>query len=219
MKIIIPAKRHSTRIKDKNWKTFFQNKNLVEIKIEQLLKSQQPQDIYLSCDSAEMKSLADNYKINFIHRKGALASDDTSWPDALKGMIEELPADLDEDILWVEVINPLFDSYGEMVKTWNLVKAEHDSMVLVAPFTKFLIRENGQPLNFMYGKWHSMSQNMEPTYAWDSACIMKKSDLIYFSYPIGRKPYLYKTQEQCIDIDIPQDFELAQILYKRKIGG
>jgi CMP-N-acetylneuraminic acid synthetase len=216
MKIIIPAKRYSSRVKDKNWKVFSGNKNLVEIKIEQLLESQNANDIYLSCDSPELRSIADAYKINFIHRNAAFASDSTPWPDALKGMVEELPAADDEDILWAEVINPLFDGFREMIKTWNRIKSDYDSLILVAPFTKFLIKENGQPLNFMYGKWHSMSQNMEQTYAWDSACIMKKSDLIYFSYPIGKKPYLYKTEEQCIDIDTPQDFELAQLLYNKK---
>jgi CMP-N-acetylneuraminic acid synthetase len=219
MKTIIPAKRHSIRVKDKNWRPFSGQKNLVEIKIEQLLESQHPNDIYLSCEDPEIKALADKYKIHFILRSPGLASDNTSWPDALKGMIEELPVGEDEDILWVEVVNPLFDQYQSMTDTWARVKGEHDSLVLVAPFNKFLIKENGQPLNFMYGKWHSMSQHMEPVYSWDSACIMKKRDLIYFSYPIGKTPYLFKTNEQCVDIDTLEDFELAQILYTRKTGG
>lgn len=217
MKIIIPAKKHSTRVPNKNWHPFFNEKNLVEIKIEQLMRCCNPTDVYLSSDYWEMETLANKYNINFLKRSPILASDETPWPDALLGIIESTPFDDHEDIAWVEVVNPLFDDYESLFDKWQNVKADHDSLVLVSPINKFLMQANGKPLNFQYGKWHSMSQNMDPLYAWDSACIMKKKDLLYFSYPIGKKPYLFSTNEQCIDIDTLSDFELAQYFYSKKM--
>ena len=216
MKVIIPAKSTSSRVPAKNWRPFYDGKNLVEIKIEQLVKCINPQDVYLSCDSKNMKHYADKAGINFIHRAAALASDQTTWPDALFGMIREMPVDDEEDIVWVEVVNPLFDDFASMFRKWEEVKKDHDSIVLAAPVTKFLLHGNGVPVNFLPGKWHAMSQSLEPLYAWDSASIMKKRDILYFSYPFGKKPYLFVTEEQCIDIDTMDEFELAQILFSKK---
>lgn len=216
MKIIIPAKKTSTRVPDKNWRPFYQNKNLVEIKIEQLLKAEDSQNIYLSCDDISKKALADKYKINFLHRDPVLASDETPWPDALHGIIKDTDFDMEEEIAWVEVINPLFDEYTNFFNTWNKKKATHDSLVLTSPINKFLLNSKGKPLNFQFGKWHSMSQNMDSLHAWDSACIMRKKDLLYFSYPIGKTPFLYSTNMPCIDIDTPEDFELAQYFFTKK---
>jgi CMP-N-acetylneuraminic acid synthetase len=61
MKIIIPAKKNSTRVPSKNWRSFDGNKNLVEIKIEQVLKAAAPGNVFLSTDDAEKENLAKQY--------------------------------------------------------------------------------------------------------------------------------------------------------------
>jgi CMP-N-acetylneuraminic acid synthetase len=216
MKVIIPAKRSSTRVPDKNWRPFYNDLNLVEIKIVQLLKAVAPADVFLSTDDISKQSIADKHGIGFLLRKAGLASDDTPWPDALYGIINDTPFGLEEDIAWVEVINPLFDDFAGMLAKWNEVKATHDSIVLAAPLNKFLLTGKGVPVNFQFGKWHAMSQNMEPLFAWDSACIMRKKDLLYYSYPIGRTPFIYTTDGPCVDIDTMDDFELAQYFYAKK---
>jgi len=217
MKIIIPAKRHSSRVPDKNWRPFYESRSLTEIKIGQLLSSFPASDIYLSCDDEAKAEFANKMGIQFLLRPSAFAADETPWPDALQGIIEATPFDNDTDILWVEVINPLFDDYAGMASTWNAAKKDgFDSLVLAAPFNKFLLTPEGRPYNFLAGKWHVASQGLEPLFVWDSACIMKKADMLYFSYPIGRKPFLYSTGSNCIDIDTINEFEIAQLLYTQK---
>ena len=218
MKIIIPAKSSSTRVPDKNWRPFADGKSLTDVKIEQLLTAVSPSDIYLSCDNTMKETIAHRYGINFMLRKKEYASDATPWPDALHGIVSESDFADDEDVAWVEVINPLFSDYAALFAKWENVKHTHDSLVLAAALTKFLINGKGSPVNFQYGKWHAMSQQMEPLYAWDSVCVMRKKDLLYFSYPIGRTPYIYVTDEQCVDIDTMADWELAQYLYAKKTG-
>lgn len=218
MKAIIPAKKDSSRLANKNWREFYSGKNLVQIKIEQLLKCFAAEDIYISTDNTDFEATTKNYKINFIHRNAELASDNTPWPDAVLGMVNELPIDDNEEIAWVEVINPLFDDFENMKAKWEEIKYTHDSMVLVTEFNKFLMSANGTPLNFMFGKWHAMSQNKEKQYIWDSVCIMKKKDIKYFSYPIGKTPFLFTTNSNyAIDIDTLEDFEMAQYLYGLKL--
>jgi CMP-N-acetylneuraminic acid synthetase len=218
MKVIIPAKRYSTRVPDKNWRPFYDNKSLTEIKIEQLLITFQQSDIFLSCDDKLMASIANNYGIGFFHRDPQLSSDETPWPDALKGIIEATSFDEEEDILWVEVINPVFSDYYGMKTAWiNAKNKGHDSLVLASPFNKFLLRPDGLPYNFLPGKWHAASQQLEPLFVWDSACIMKKKDLLYFSYPIGKKPFIYSTGKASVDIDTMEEFIAAQALYSQQL--
>ncbi len=216
MKIIIPAKRNSTRVPNKNWRAFFNGQNLVEIKIEQLLKSVNAKDIFLSTDHQEQVEMTQQYGIQLLPRNALFASDDTPWPDALHGIISDTAFHSDESIAWVEVINPLFDNYSALFAKWEEVKHIHDSIVLASPMNKFLMDENAKPINFQFGKWHAMSQNMKPWFAWDSACIMRKRDMLYFSYPIGKSPFLFSTQGHCIDIDTMDDFEMAQYFYSKK---
>jgi CMP-N-acetylneuraminic acid synthetase len=216
MKVIIPAKRRSTRVPDKNWRPFYNNKSLTEVKIEQVLCAVSPEDVFLSCDDETQKVYADNYGINFLPRPAVLASDDTPWPDAVKGIVENTPFHEEEDIAWVEVINPLFSDFAGIFSKWQQVRDTNDSLVLTTPVTKFLLHKSGAPANFLPGKWHAMSQSLEPLYAWDSVCIMSKKNMLYFSYPIGKTPYLYTSPDAGMDIDTPDEFELAQLLYTRK---
>jgi CMP-N-acetylneuraminic acid synthetase len=216
MKVVIPAKLNSTRVHNKNWRQFSGGENLVDIKIKQVLKATSHESVYLSCDDLSLKTYADKYEINFLHRSPEFASDSTSWPDAFSGMINETPIGENEDIAWVEVINPLFDDYRALFGKWDEMKNEYDSLVLAAPFNKYLFTGSGRPVNFQFGKWHDMSQNLSHYFTWDSACIMPKKKMLYFSYPIGKKPFIYSTGDNCIDIDTMADFEIAKILYARK---
>jgi len=219
MKVIIPAKRHSSRVPDKNWRPFYGTKSLTEIKIEQLLGSFPVSDFDLSCDDEAMASIAEKAGIGFLLRSAEHAADATPWPDALYGIVAATPFDDEDDIMWVEVINPLFDDYAGMKAGWEKVCMEgYDSLVLAAPFNKFLLRPDGRPYNFLPGKWHVASQGLEPLFIWDSACIMKKRDMLYFSYPIGRKSLLYSTGSNCVDIDTMDEFVLAQNLYTAKMN-
>lgn len=219
MKALIPAKRLSSRVPDKNWRPFYGTKSLTQIKIEQLLQVFQATDIYISCDDEQMAPIAKEYGINFLLRPAELASDTTPWPDALQGIIAATPFDDEHDIAWVEVINPLFDDYAGMCHAWGYARSEgYDSLVLAAPFNKFLLRPDGRPYNFLPGKWHVASQGLEPLFIWDSACIMKKRNAIYYSYPIGRKPFLYSTGANYIDIDTMDEFVGAQNLYAAKMS-
>jgi CMP-N-acetylneuraminic acid synthetase len=215
MKIIIPAKKNSSRVPDKNWRPFHNGKSLVEIKIDQVVRHFGTESVFLSCEDPEKKKLADLMGIGFLLRSERWALDSTPWPDVIQGIVQETNFDENEDIFWIEVVNPLFDRYHLMYQKWLEFRETHDSMVLAAPFNKFLITHSGKPVNFQYGKWHAMSQNIEPLYEWDSACIIRKRDLLYYSYPIGRTPAIFSTEDQCVDIDTMKDFELAQYFFNK----
>jgi CMP-N-acetylneuraminic acid synthetase len=213
MKVIIPAKLTSSRVPDKNWRPFHQDKCLVEIKIEQLLEFFKPEDIYLSCDAASKISVAKEYGINFSLRNSLLAADATAWSDVVTGIVAEIPGPEEEEILWAEVTSPLFNEYGRLLQLWEQNKSSHDSLLSVNEVREFLLDAKGRALNFNYGRWHCPSQELEPLYSMDSTFIMSKKNIFYFNYPVGKKPFLYVNQHQSIEIDTLQQFEMSQRLF------
>ena len=55
---IIPIRKNSQRIKNKNFKKFFKNKSLLEIKIEQLKKIKEIDKIVVSSDSKKAQYIS-----------------------------------------------------------------------------------------------------------------------------------------------------------------
>jgi N-acylneuraminate cytidylyltransferase len=213
MKAIIPVKSSSSRVENKNWRPFFGEFSLTEIKIRQLLPFLDKKDIYMSCENIAKKSLADAYGIQFLLRDPLLCQDQTSWADVVTQIVEATPFDEQEEVLWVEVVNPLFSNFGDMLQVWKENKHRHDSLLAVSTMKKYLLDSSGKPVNFQFGRWHTISQQLPTYYAWDSMNIMKKRDILYYHYPIGNTPYLYAIDGQTIDIDTLQEFELAQKLF------
>ena len=219
MVAVIPAKKTSSRVPNKNWRPFHADKCLVEVKIEQLLKVLPPEAIYLSCDDQEKEGLAEQYNIKFLLRDSRLADDQTSWSEAVVGIVDQLPVPHEEEVLWAEATSPLFDVYDDFIRTWNEQKANHDSIVAVNELREFLLDEKGRPLNFEFGKAHCFSQQLPPLYSLDSCYIMTKKDMISLNYMIGNAPFLYVLKERSVEIDTMWEFELAQNLFEQRLNG
>ncbi len=213
MKVIIPAKENSTRVPNKNWREFYEGISLTQIKIEQLLQCFQASDIFLSCDQESRRSISDHYGINFHLRESVLASDDTAWSEAVTGILEDLPIEDSEDILWTEVTSPLFSDYSALIRTWEDQKGDHDSLLTVKSHKEFFFSKNGQPVNFQFGKWHRSSQDLDPLYSMDASFIIQKALLLSLQYPIGRHPYFFVLEQETVEIDTPLDFKVAQELF------
>jgi len=211
---VIPAKSTSSRVPDKNWRPFYQEKSLVDIKIDQLSEVMPKQNIYLSCEDISKKEIADQHGINFLLRDPELASDDTGWSDVVTGIVNQLPVDGEEEILWAEVTSPLFSDYGDFIETWNSKKTKYDSIAGVNELREYLMDKNGKPTNFEFGKGHRPSQELEPLYTMDSFFIMEKKKILKLNYVIGNHPYLYIINTKSIEIDTMNEFNLAQKLYE-----
>ena len=62
---IIPIRKNSQRIKNKNFRKFFNNKSLLEIKIEQLKKVKLIDKIVVSSDSKKAEQISRKYRSIF----------------------------------------------------------------------------------------------------------------------------------------------------------
>ena len=66
---IIPVRKNSKRLKNKNFLPFFKKKSLLEIKIDQLKKISFIDKIVVSSDSLRAKKIANKKKFIFIKEK------------------------------------------------------------------------------------------------------------------------------------------------------
>lgn len=217
MKIIIPLQTCSTRIPQKNIRPFHGNDSLFDIKAKQILEFEQPQNVYVSSESPEVEDLCDKYGFNFLLRDQSLTGNKVYQPDLVKALTDPIPGN--DDIMWIQVTSPLFHHFKEALSEWEQVRDDYDSLVAVKPFKGHLLDEKGNPVNYAFGYWHKVSQNLPKQYSvlW-SLFILKRETVKKFQYHIGVNPYLFETDATVVDIDYHEDFELARHIYAKVHG-
>ncbi len=213
LKVAIPLKTNSERVKNKNLKPFYGDLSLFDVKARQLLKVFNPGDVYVSCEDIKVRPQIEAYGFNFLYRDVKLTPNSAPWSEVIKDIVNNI-SDTD-DIMWVQVTQPLFDDFAGVLEKWKAVYADHDSLAVVKKFRHHILDEHGRPVNFNFGYWHKVSQELPAFYELTWACFcMKREMLRECYYNIGRKPYLYETEINLVDIDTDQDFELASLLYR-----
>ena len=90
---IIPVRKNSVRLKNKNFLSFFNNKSLLEIKINQLKEIKFIDNIVVSSDSITAKKIAKRNKVNFHNRKKYYASSKCSGGSFFKNLAESIEGD------------------------------------------------------------------------------------------------------------------------------
>ena len=212
LKVAIPLKTNSQRVPNKNLREFCGGKSLFDVKIEQLLGTFKPSDVYVSSEDRHVAELCSGYGINFLLRDPALTPNDAPWHKVVKDVVGNLPQDA--DVMWVQVTQPLFMDFDAVVERWRKEYDSIDSLAVVKRITHHILDEKAHPLNFEFGYWHKISQDLPKLYEVTWACFCMKREMVdETGYQIGRKPCLFETTVPLVDIDSPQDFEVAGILY------
>lgn len=212
LKIVIPLKTNSERVPNKNLRPFIGDKSLFDIKAEQLLKTFNPKDVYVSSENPKVEDIIKKYGFNFHLRDISLTGKNTRENKLVKTIVDTIPGN--PDIMWCQVTQPLFDEFPRLLEVYKNLDEKYDSICIVKKHRHHLLDEKGNPINFNFGYWHKISQDLPKLYevAW-AAFIMKREMLEQAWYQIGRNPYLFETQLPLIDIDEVSDFEIASILY------
>ncbi|WP_429147728.1 cytidylyltransferase domain-containing protein [Aeromonas rivipollensis] len=215
---IIPAKSSSSRVNNKNFRPFHGDKSLLEIKIEQCISSMAFDDIYVSSDSTDCSEIASKYGVRFIERDIKYCIDDTPWSEVLIAILEQTDAAPEDLVAWVPVTTPLFSDYSGALSLLLENSHTHDSLMTVTQHKHYMLNSDFIPCNFQFGVWASYSQLIKPYYQMNCALWMApKGKMIRNRFQTGDAPYFMVTPMlDSIDIDEPEEFELAQILFKRK---
>lgn len=232
MKAIVPVKDSSTRVPNKNFKEFHKGLSLFDLTVSKLLKVLNPEDIYMSCENPEKEVLANKWGIQFIPRDPILADNDTPFHKVFNGICDQVEGN--HDIAWCQVIDPMFDSYGECFNLWNNghretqschlfnrdrtkpLKESYDSLVVVYPHKDYYLDDNYKPMGFGFGPWHTKSQSLPNTYQLTfTLSILTRESIKKIGYHVGQNPYWYHAHNPRVDIDTNKDFQVAKAMYSQ----
>ena len=222
MKIIsiTPAKKNSIRVKDKNIQKIG-GVPLIENKVMQLLSSKIINGVVVGTNSAEVKKILKNYAIKILNRDnkfcGTLDENDTHTAnDMIFDLVSRVNCDV---IVWAHCTNPLItsDIYDEAIEVFfKKIDQGYDSLASVTKIQEHLFDKNFMPVNFnAWDQRHPLAPELDPYYKFNGAIFIQyQRNMKKYSNFIGRKPYLFQTNELLsIDINTSEDFDYARHIH------
>jgi CMP-N-acetylneuraminic acid synthetase len=218
---LIPAKKKSHRIPNKNLKNFGK-RPLVEHKILQLKKSKIIDEIILGTNSKKIIDIAKKNKVSFFVREESYCGTlDTKDKNTANDMIKNLASTTDDKsiIIWVHCTNPLIDHkiYDEALITFvKKNKLGFDSLASVDLIKQHVFDKNFKAINYNpYAKRHKLADEIDYYYSLNGGFFIQLSkNMKKNNYFFGKKPFMYVTPEIfSVDLNTPQDFSRAINIY------
>lgn len=222
----LPTRKGSERVKNKNTKPFAGIEGgLMENKIKQLVETKLLDEIILSTNDETCMAIAEKYaakdsRVTIIPRPEELCLSSTNLQD----LICYVPTITDaEHILWGHVTTPLAgaDQYDAGIQLYlDNLKNGYDSLVGVTELKNFLLNKEGKLINNTTDIPWPRTQDLEALYPINHTMFLAKRE-VYTEQKnrIGVKPLLYIMDElHSFDIDWPDDFIIAEMIYKNIYG-
>ena len=230
--IIIPVRSGSKRVIDKNTKPFAGNNGgLLEWKLKQLnelkaLVREQHRwhvltEMIVSTDDCKCMDIATKLGFKVHERDHKLCLDTTTAAQ----MIEHAPKILSTDhIMWVHVTSPLCTAklYADMITHYSVNKhkmSKYDGLLSVLPFRNFMMNSEGKVINTTGIDPWPRTQDLEVWYEVTHSVFLTSRFNHFSGSRFGFNPYLYNMPKSaCIDVDYPEDFELAEVFVNHLAG-
>ena len=215
--VIIPARKGSKRLKDKNVK-LLNNKPLITYTIETALSFFQKDQIWVNSNCERVREIALDHGLNYYNRCASLATDHTTTVDVLVDQLMSLDK-LPKTLVLLQPTSPfrslkcLDQMLLEFDKSTRLSMATFGQL-----FLKFGKRASGNyfiPVNYTPGQ---RSQDLEDSYIYESGSvyIIDVKELLASRKIVTDDviPFIITDNKECIDIDTADDFRYAEFLMK-----
>lgn len=218
----LPCRAGSQRVIKKNIKPFAHyEKGLIEIKLQQLIKTNQIDRIILTSNDEDILSYAAglaNDKIELHKRVEELSSSETSTDQLVAHALELIP---EGHILWTHVTSPFITEkhYSKIINSYfKNITLGYDSLMTVTPTYGFFWRDN-KPFNYDTNKekW-PRTQTIQPLQEINSGAFIASAEVYKEeNNRIGNNPYLYDLDKiTSFDIDWQEDFMIAEAIAKTR---
>lgn len=223
----LPTRKGSERVKNKNTKPFAGIEGgLMENKIKQLVETKLLDEIILSTNDETCMAIAEKYaskdsRVRIIPRPEELCLSSTNLQD----LICYVPTITDaEHILWGHVTTPLAgaDQYDAGIQLYlDNLKNGYDSLVGVTELKNFLLNKEGKLVNNTTDIPWPRTQDLEALYPINHTMFLAKREVyVEQKNRLGKKILLHVMDEfHSFDIDWPDDFVIAEIMYKNLYGN
>lgn len=215
---VIPVRKGSQRVKDKNLRPFA-GTTLLDVKLKMLLQVPELDSIVVNTNSeAAIELVEEEYKgtkVTFHRREEYYASSQCSGSEFFKHLGEVTDTDI---FIYAPCTSPFIkpETVSKCIKAY-LQSNEYDCVSTVSSIKEFLWLDgkaiNYDPLNA------PNSQNLPDVVALNfGTTVVAKKDLIKNHNIIGKTPKFVLTSDiEAVDIDTPLDFYIAEQIFKKTV--
>jgi CMP-N-acetylneuraminic acid synthetase len=213
---LIPIKLTNERTPGKNTKTFADGTPLMHFIQRVCLEAESVDETYVYCSDERVRDYIIP-GVKFIKRPEYLNGNDICGNRIISEFIKE---EIDADIyLETHATAPFTSPRSFDVCVQEVVSGKYDSAFLAMKLQKFLWRDN-KPLNF--DPLHFPRTQDLPT-IWQEcsgAYVFSKDVFLKYGRRVGENPYIHEIGAiEAVDIDYPEDFEMANLIYKAFKNG
>ena len=211
----VPIKLNNERTPGKNTKRFYDGTPMIQCILKSLVQVRGLDEIYVFCSKDEIKEyLIDGVK--FMKRPEYLDTSEATPQDIIKEFMKLV----DADIYMVSHATSPFVSVKHFEECIEAVKSKkYDSAFTGEKIQRLLWTSLNTPLNFDPTNV-PRTQDLDPIYDEVSAAyVFPKETFVKYNRRIGINPHIVEVKYFCVvDIDYPEDFEIADALYKEIIN-
>lgn len=209
---IMPIKLTNERLPGKNTK-LLGGKYLLQYELENLKKTGLVHDINVYCsDEAVIPFIPDG--VNFLKRPANLDLPTSNFSQIFETFIKAKDADI---YVYAHATAPFITVETMKQCIEAVVSGEYDSAFCASKIQDYLW-QNGEPLNFDATNV-PRSQDIPPIYRETSGVyVFTKEVFLKYHRRIGKKPFVKEVSfKEAVDINNPEDFELAEALVNVEI--
>jgi len=204
---IMPIKMNNERCPGKNTR-MLGDKPLLQHELDNLLKLEAVDSVNVYCSSDEIQDYLPS-GVNYVKRPKELDLPTSNFSQIFECFMKEKPADI---YIYAHATAP-FITYETMNECLNaVISGEYDSAFCAVKLQDYLWK-NGEPLNFDATNV-PRTQDLEVIYQ-ETSGVYVYTEEVFKKYHrrIGAKPFVKEvTFKEAVDIDNPEDFELAEAI-------
>lgn len=212
-------KGHSERVPNKNLKSF-NGKPLYHCIVNTLLDCPQIKEVCINTDSGEIKEdVRKNFdRVRTIDRPESIQGDFVSMNDVIAYDLSVTEGDF---FIQTHSTNPLIKSttISDAINEFKNRLGDIDSLFSVTKLQTRLYWKDGMPINHKPGEL-LRTQDLPAVYEENSNFYIFSRDSFQAAegQRIGLSPKMFEVNKlEAIDIDEPEDFKLAELLYRQRL--
>ena len=209
---VIPVRKGSVRVKNKNLKPFADT-NLLELKINQLKQVKLIDEIIVSSDCKKMLAIATDLGVKIHTRDEFYASSEATNSEFFENLATAIDA---EYIMYSPVTCPMIsmETYHDCIQSFK-EDEELENLVTVSQI-KHHMWLDGKPLNYNIAESPNSQDLPDINAVTYGICIISKKDMIKYRNVVTENPTFKVLDEiESIDIDTEFDFMVAEMVYKK----
>lgn len=224
---VVPCRAGSERVPRKNVRDFAGRRGgLTAVKLAQLKACRTIDRIVVNTDDDEVARVACEIEaavagppIVTVCRPPALATSAARTDDVIAHVADTTPGDL---VLWTHVTSPFVDSamYDRAVAEFRaLDPRRYDSLMSVSRLQEFVWAE-GHPVNYdrQVAKWPRTQDLPAWAVVTSGIFLCPRETMRRTGDRIGERPYLFAVDRiAALDVDWPDDFALAEHVYRARL--